>query len=270
MKVSKYFILYIVAGIYFFSFSLNARKPLAHLITDGGYRGSITILDEKQKKWIYSDRVDARKETLPASTFKIPNSLILLEEKRIWPGKVIPWDGKVKRFRGEIISRWNADTDLKNAFQNSTIWFYVKLAAGLDRSRYRRYLQAFRYGNGQVDEKLADFWNQGRLAISPENQVNFLADLKNNRLPLSRGNIEYVKKIMILDQTDAYTLRGKTGWATSDGEEIGWFVGYLETGENVYYFATRIRVSTQKVTASFAQDRKRITIEAFKELHFME
>ena len=41
--------------------------------------GSITIYDYKNKKWTYSDEADAKIATLPASTFKILNSMIALE-----------------------------------------------------------------------------------------------------------------------------------------------------------------------------------------------
>ena len=35
-------------------------------------------------------------------------------------------------------------------------------------------------------------------------------------------------------------MRGKTGWVTSTNPNIGWFVGYLEQNNQVYYFATNI------------------------------
>ena len=42
--------------------------------------GSITILDYRNGNWIYSDEKDADVQTSPASTFKILNSLIALED----------------------------------------------------------------------------------------------------------------------------------------------------------------------------------------------
>ncbi len=45
-----------------------------------------------------------------------------------------------------------------------------------------------------------------------------------------------VKDIMINEQTPNYVLRGKTGWANN----IGWYVGYLEQNNDVYFFATNL------------------------------
>jgi beta-lactamase class D len=54
--------------------------------------------------------------------------------------------------------------------------------------------------------------------------------------------MELVKDIMVREQTPEYTLRGKTGWLSSTKPEIGWFVGYLEENNNVYFFATNINL----------------------------
>ncbi|MCC5639336.1 hypothetical protein LC593_26635 [Nostoc sp. CHAB 5844] len=48
--------------------------------------------------------------------------------------------------------------------------------------------------------------------------------------------------MMIFEKTPSYTLRGKTGWATSVKPNIGWIVGYLEQNNNVYFFATNIYI----------------------------
>ena len=45
-----------------------------------------------------------------------------------------------------------------------------------------------------------------------------------------------------MEKTDAYVLRGKTGWAMNiDGAvHTGWLVGYVERGGNVYFFALNV------------------------------
>jgi len=47
-----------------------------------------------------------------------------------------------------------------------------------------------------------------------------------------------VKRILILDRDGTHVLRGKTGFADDrSGLAVGWFVGYVEKGGNVCYFA---------------------------------
>jgi beta-lactamase class D len=47
-----------------------------------------------------------------------------------------------------------------------------------------------------------------------------------------------------LEETPTYKLSAKTGGGSIvEGKYIGWFVGYLETNANVYFFATNIEGS---------------------------
>ena len=47
---------------------------------------------------------------------------------------------------------------------------------------------------------------------------------------------------MLIEQTPAFTLRAKTGWATRVEPQVGWYVGYIETPKNAWFFATNIEV----------------------------
>lgn len=52
--------------------------------------------------------------------------------------------------------------------------------------------------------------------------------------------VDIVKEIITLEQTDSYKLSGKTGGGPIGERALGWFVGYLETKGNVYFFALNI------------------------------
>ncbi len=58
-----------------------------------------------------------------------------------------------------------------------------------------------------------------------------------------------VKDIMISEQTPDYTIRAKTGWfgfGDDSKQNIGWYVGYVEKGERVYFFSTNIDIRQKK------------------------
>ena len=59
---------------------------------------------------------------------------------------------------------WNADTDMENAFKNSTVWFYVELAKRIGHEKYKGFLKKSRYGNSKIDNGAdnGDFWNVRR------------------------------------------------------------------------------------------------------------
>ena len=68
---------------------------------------------------------------------------------------------------------------------------------------------------------------------------------------------------MIYDQTEEYTIRAKTGWAMRVEDQIGWFVGYVEKGDDVYFFATNLAI--KKPEEGF-HSRQEVTYKILKEL----
>ena len=249
---------------------LSAEADLRSIFSDHGVNGSIVILDLDSNQWTFNDWEDANKGTIPASTFKICNSLIALEEKAVTPDEIIPWDGKEKTFKGNPVKSWNADANLESAFKNSTIWYFVELSRRIKRSTYARYLKACDYGNRDLREKGKDFWNYGNMAITPWNQVEFLARLYRDELPFSKENMALVKSLMRMNDGDAYRLSGKSGWGIKDGLDIGWLIGFLETDAGIYVYATRITADSAKVPSDFGKLRSTITLEAFRRLRIIQ
>ena len=101
------------------------------------------------------------------------------------------------------------------------------------------------YGNQTIGsaEDIDDFWLTGELRITPQEQIQFLQRLYKDELPFSESTLAFVKDIMIVEQTPDYTIRAKTGWATASN--VGWYVGYLEQNDNVYFFATNIDIQNE-------------------------
>lgn len=223
-------------------------------------KGSTTIYDYNNKRWIFTDSLDAHVETLPASTFKILNSLIALENKIIIDEhEVIKWDGTPNELFGKPYPIWDRDTDLKEAYKNSTIWFYVDLAEKIGRKKYKKIFNKIQYGNNNLTESGTDFWNYGNFGVSPKNQIELLIKLYEDELPFTNEHMETVKKIMISEKQNDTVFHDKTGWARKDGQNIGWWIGYMTTAHNVYFFATRIIDPIAVENPNFAASRKTIT-----------
>ena len=170
------------------------NSDLKRFFIQNDISGSITLYDYKNKKWIYSDKGDTEIRTLPASTFKIPNSLIFLEEGLVKDENVaIKWDGT--NWKHE---EWNKDTSLKEAFKNSTVWFHKEQARKIGKEKYRKYLKEFNYGDQIITidssdkpDEFNNFWLNGTLKISPIEQINFL-------LGYMRKNTLFQRKTMLL------------------------------------------------------------------------
>lgn len=232
-----------------------------------GVDGSIVIFDQSKKHWIVSDTTEVTKETLPASTFKIINLLIALETKTIKDeNEIVKWVGSTDTVKYGYRPEIYHDMSVKEAFEVSAVWVFIELAKKIGKDNYKKYLTLCQYGNSNLSQQDADFWNFGEFAISPINQVEFILKLYQESLPFSKRNMEIVKNVMINEQTDNYTLRAKTGWTRDKDINTGWWVGYLENKNDVYFFATRLLQNRKFNRSDFGTCRKEITKKIFKEL----
>jgi beta-lactamase class D len=225
-----------------------------------GVEGSILIYDSKNDRTYEHNRERNATPITPASTFKIFNAMVALETGII-PDDVaiLTWDGVQRE-----VEAWNHDTNLRQGFKNSTIWFYQVLARKAGHERMQQWIDRVGYGNRQIGaaEDIDHFWLDGPLQTTPKQQVEFLQRLYRNELPFSARTMDLVKDIMIFEQTPDYVLRAKTGWLRSTSPEQGWFVGYVEQNDNVYFFATNIDLKS----AEDAPDRIEITRRCFNDL----
>ena len=230
-----------------------------------GYTGAFVLYESQSNRYIRYNPERCAEEFLPASTFKILNSLIGLETGVI-PDEnyVIPWDGTKYS-----IASWNQDHSLKTAIQNSVVWYYQELARRVGKDQMKTWVEKAGYGNQDISGNLDSFWLDGSLRISANEQVDFLQRLYDNRLPFSDRNIIIVKGLIIQKTTPDYQLSGKTGSTQRAAIHVGWFVGYVEKTGNVYYFATNIESDSNDGMANGETARK-ITMDILRKLSILD
>ncbi len=254
---------------------VRAEDPeLANIFKSRNAEGTIVISSLDGKKTYIHNDARAKKRFLPASTFKIPNTLIALEERAVGGGKeIVKWDGQDKG-----LPAWNQDQSIETAFQASCVWFYQELAKRVGLEKYVPYLQSMQYGNGNAGPETTTFWLEGDLAISAVEQVAFLKNVYSRLFPFKASSYDLLANAMEIEKTPSYTVRAKTGWAMKPEPMVGWFVGYVETMEQVekagqaekteqektvgqvWFFATNIDILESNDTIL----RKEIAFEALK------
>jgi len=228
---------------------------IAKLFSDRKAQGTLVLRSlDGSESWIHNDD-RANTPFVPASTFKILNTLVALDSGAIDEKEVLKWDGKDKG-----IDAWNRDQTLETAFKSSCIWAFQELARRLGKARYQTILNEVGYGNASPSPDLEMFWLEGDLKISATAQVEFLKRLYRKGLPFRSSSYDTLQKLMILEQTPTYILRGKTGWGQKVSPQIGWFVGYVETGGKAWFFATNLDITKPED----ARYRQEITLEALK------
>lgn len=252
----------------FVSYSQDLQKPFQDCHIDG----SITLYDYNQKKWISSDINDSHQPSLPASTFKILNTLILLESGTVESEKdIIKWPGSTDTVKYGYRPDIYHDMDMEEAFKVSAGWVYRELAKKVGKKRYSDYLIKCKYGNANVSVTDPDFWNYGPFAISPVNQIETLISIYEEKLPFSKRSYEILKRMMVEEETEEYIVRAKTGWTMEGGLDTGWWIGYIEQKQqkNIYFFATRLIKDRRIANKQFAKCRKEITKRILKDLKML-
>ena len=222
--------------------SMNAQKTvpdtLGRFFNAEGVDGTFLLYDLQTTRstGYRPDRWDSA--YIPASTFKIFNALVSLETGVIQDEQtVVAWD-RIER----PVAEWNRDHTLATAFPVSAVWFYQELARRVGTERMQMFLDTVGYGNRTMGGPVDMFWLDGGLRITPRQQVEFLVRLFRNDLPFALRTMALVRQIMVQEKTPLYTLRAKTGWSDAVKPEIGWYVGYVEREEGVFFFATALQI----------------------------
>jgi len=245
---------------------------LSQFFNDYKVTGSFILFDENKNLFSRYNPRRCNERFTPASTFKIPNSIIALEEHIVEnSNSILKWDGIETKNPA-----WNKDLTLKEAFRASCVPCYVRIARVVGETKYMSYLEKLDYGNKSTKVENDDpnlriaFWLVGELRISQEEQIVFLRKLYDYKLPASKHAIEVVKDILVDEKTDGYVLSGKLGRVTDSvtKKEIGWYVGYVEKNGNVYFFATNIE--SIDPTDDFGSARKDITLKSLRKLKVID
>ncbi len=223
-----------------------------------GLNGTMVLESLKSGKRYVYDKKRSAQEFLPASTFKILNSLIALELGVLQDAsQTIGWDG-----RDYGLAAWNRDQNLESALASSCVWFFQELARRIGDKKYQDIMQKTGYGNGLRGENLDSFWLDGDLRISALGQIEFLRAFQAQTLPFSKENLNLVKSLLLIKEDAGYRLYAKTGLTLRVPQKLGWYVGFLESSEDVWIFACNLDIRKP----GEEDFRQAICRQAFKEL----
>jgi beta-lactamase class D len=177
---------------------------------------------------------------LPASTFKIVNSLIGIETGTITNEKmVIPWDGIPRR------PEWDKDLTMEEAFKVSAVPYYQEVARRIGKDTMQHWLDTLgygsRYGKAIIKTSIDTFWLDNSIKITSDEQLGLVKKLYFKQLPFQGRSQDIVKRIMLQENNANYNLSYKTGWGfRENGNAIGWVVGWIEENQHPYLFVLNV------------------------------
>lgn len=194
---------------------------------------------------------DVAVRSLPASTYKIPHTLLALTLGRDTT-TAFRYDAARDPKQPWWPDDWAEDQTLATAFRRSAVWVYQDLARQLGRDTAQAWLGALGYGNQTIGPRGDAYWLDGSLAVSPLEQVNLVRRLFAGTLPATPEQQQALVRLMRLREGPNWVIYGKTGTSsmTDSVEAVSWLVGaarvgsVADSGGFVYPFALRIRPRT--------------------------
>lgn len=171
----------------------------------------------------------------PCSTYKIYSALNALEQGVISPAQnTLAWNHTVYDF-----AEWNHDHNLQSAMHSSVNWYFHALDDAVGTEQLESFYQEIGYGNGIIGKNMENYANGASLQISPLEQVMLLEKLYHNDFGFDEANIQAIQYALLSESNNGVPIYGKTGTGNIDGKNVaGWYIGYVETAENTYFFAT--------------------------------
>lgn len=251
LKVKSFFIITLVAcmiigqipmlGVYAFvknTYSFNdscTEEDLGQFFY--GYQGCFVMYDSNKDSYNIYNKDKSIERVSPASTYKIYSGLLGLEENIIKPDQsIMKWDGKEN-----VFPSWNKDQDISSAMKNSVNWYFQGLDKQLGMNKLTEFYHNIGYGNEDLSGGLSNYWMESSLLISPIEQVMLLKALNENEFGFKETNIQAIKDSISIMDTKEAKLWGKTGSSIVKGKgNSGWFVGFVQTKGNTYYFSVYI------------------------------
>ena len=221
--------------------TIDERSDLQSVFAEHGTPGTFVLYDPAADKLTVVDRARAERRYVPASTFKIANSLIALETGAVRDeNEVIPYGGKPQPFK-----QWERDMGMREAIAISNVPIYQEIARRIGPQRMQAMIDRLDYGNRQIGTVVDRFWLDGPLQISAVEQARFVARLARRQLPVSARSHSIVRDILRIERKGDTELYAKTGWLFDAKPQIGWWTGWVERGNRLHTFSLNIDMTSE-------------------------
>ncbi|EPF6241478.1 OXA-24 family carbapenem-hydrolyzing class D beta-lactamase [Acinetobacter baumannii] len=203
--------------------SQQHEKAIKSYFDEAQTQGVIIIKEGKNLSTYGNALARANKEYVPASTFKMLNALIGLENHKATTNEIFKWDGKKRTY-----PMWEKDMTLGEAMALSAVPVYQELARRTGLELMQKEVKRVNFGNTNIGTQVDNFWLVGPLKITPVQEVNFADDLAHNRLPFKLETQEEVKKMLLIKEVNGSKIYAKSGWGMDVTSQVGWLTGWVE------------------------------------------
>lgn len=231
----------------------------------GEIKGCCVFYDVSMNSYNFYNKADCETRYSPNSIFKIISTLEGLECGAVTSEtSTMDYNGNTYPFES-----WNTNLNLKEAFQNSCVWYYRQLIDKIGEEKMKKGLEEIGYGNCDISEwngsglapteDTNGFWLGSSLEISPLEAVNVTSKIFEGKSKYSNKNIDILKNIM---ESDVKGIYGKTGTGIDNS---AWYAGFYEKENNKIYFA--LHLQNEGGTKIAGADAKKIAVSIIQKYY---
>lgn len=250
--------------------NVTEDRSLEKYFKENNVTGCFGLFDNGQGNFTLSN-ISAFTDSmyLPASTFKIVNSLIGLETGAVQDSSsVIPFDS-TRSYRAEC----KGDMNMYNAFRLSCPNWYQELAERIGKADMQKWLDTLGYAQRKtrfvIGNNLDTFWLDNSAKVTGDEQLGLVKKLYFDQLPFSKRSQRIVRNMMLFENNSNYQLSYKTGWATDENNnQIGWIIGWIEENKHPYFFSLQVKSPDARIDMQAV--RLNILKGILKQYGFME
>ena len=136
--------------------------------------------------------------------------------------------------------------------QNQATWvsmdstpYYQNIITQLGRQEILKTIDSIKYGKGLVSANMNEFWKDGSLTITADEQLGLMKRAFFKELPFQKRSQEIFKKMILKEENSNYKLSYLT--AADSTTNNTWVIGYEEENTHIYFFVLH---TTSKTTAA--------------------
>lgn len=250
--------------------NIDEDNSLGKYFTENKVTGCFGLFDNASGQFtIYNMTRFSDSAYLPASTFKIVNSLIGLETRHVKDSAtVFSWDS-VSWPRADC----NRDLSMNQAFRISCPNWYQQLARRIGKDTMQHWLDTLGYAARKARFVLAGnldtFWLDNSAKVTADEQMGLVKRLYFDQLPFTKRSQRIVREMMLWENNANYQLSYKTGWGTTEnGHALAWITGWIEENKHPYFFVLQLESADRNI--DMAAIRIKMLKDILKHLGFME
>ena len=140
-----------------------------------------------------------------------------------------------------------------------SIPYYQKIITQLGRQEILKAIDSIKYGKGVVSANMNEFWKDGSLKITADEQLGLIKRAYFKELPFQKRSQEIFKKMMVKEDNSNYKLSYLT--ASDSTTNNTWVIGYEEENTHIYFFVLHTTSKTATATNNSVALLKKILLQ---------